>query len=152
VFEWNTTYCIQISGVDGQHQNLFRIAHELHVAMLAGKAKSVLEEVLSRLLRYTQVHFGYEERLMRECHYPQYAEHKAEHEALTSKVLRFREEFAAGRVILTVALLQFLKEWLETHIAGSDRLYAPYVKDKGASERAGKGLSLVWGKRSRMKG
>ena len=77
--------------------------------MVAGKARSVLDEVLDRLLRYTQVHFGYEERLMRESRFPFYPEHKAEHEALTRRVLQFREDFIAGRATLTISLLDFLK-------------------------------------------
>ena len=127
MFEWKNEYSVYILSVDAQHQNLFRMAGELHNAMAAGRARGILAKTLDRLVQYTAMHFAHEERLMRAHHYPHLAEHKAEHEALTSQVLKFQADFQNGRTTLTIQLLQFLKDWLEKHILGSDMKFAPFV-------------------------
>src|SRR5947209_16921068 len=111
MFEWNKNYSVSIGSVDAQHQTLFAIAGELHAAMLAGQGKSSLARILDRLVHYTAVHFAHEERLMRLHDYPDMAAHKAEHDALTRQVRKFQEDFNAGRVTITVQLLNFLKDW-----------------------------------------
>ncbi len=128
MFEWNPEYSVHIQSIDAQHQNLFAIGRELYAAMSAGQGKTALGRILDRLVQYTIVHFAHEERLMKQCQYPDFAAHKAEHDALTAQVVNFQQEFHAGRVTMAVQILQFLKEWLERHIKGSDTSYAPYLK------------------------
>jgi hemerythrin len=127
MFEWKQEYSVGIARVDAQHQNLFAIARELYDAMSAGQGKTAVGRVLSRLIQYTAAHFAHEERLMRQCHYPDFDKHKAEHDALTKKVLIFQSDYEAGRVQMTFQLLHFLRDWLEHHIMETDAAYAPSV-------------------------
>lgn len=133
MFEWSPRYSVQIGSVDAQHQNLFRIAAELYAAMSAGQGKSVLARILDRLVSYTTVHFAHEERLMRLHDYPDLEAHRAQHQALTLKVQGFQADFQAGRATMTVQVLTFLKDWLESHIAGSDQKYAPFLREKAVA-------------------
>jgi hemerythrin-like metal-binding protein len=128
MFEWDNTNNVGLSSIDGQHQNLFAIARELHSAMLAGQAKSVMVKILDRLVQYTDVHFTHEERLMREHGYPGFSQHKAEHDALRQSVLQFQRDFAAGKVSVSVNVLHFVRDWLDHHIKSSDAAYAPFLK------------------------
>ncbi len=133
MFEWNPRYSVNIGSIDAQHQNLFRIAAELHAAMAAGHGKSSMSHILNRLVQYTGVHFAHEERLMRLHDYPARAAHQSEHQALTQKVQKFQADFEAGKAVVTVQVLQFLKDWLAHHIAESDQSYAPYFKNKAVA-------------------
>jgi hemerythrin-like metal-binding protein len=128
MFEWKTEYAVGIGSIDAQHQGLFAIGRELYAAMSAGQGKSVLARILGRLVQYTSVHFAHEERLMQLYHYPDYAKHKAAHDALVKQVLAFQTEFNSGRATMAVQVLQFLKDWLETHIKGTDFAYIPCLK------------------------
>jgi len=128
MFEWNDSYSVKITNIDGQHQKLFRMASELHAAMLAGKAQTSTANILERLVQYVKVHFAYEERLMREAGYPGFAAHKILHEDLTRQVLQFQADLEAGKQTLNVSLLHFLKKWLLNHIKNEDSKYAPFVK------------------------
>jgi hemerythrin len=130
MFEWNDDYSVGVGSVDAQHRSLFAISRELHAAMTAGQAKSALAKVLDRLVQYTVMHFAHEERLMRQYEYPGYEAHHAEHEALTKQVVKFQEEFASGKALITIQLLTFLKDWLQKHIKGSDMKAAAYFKMK----------------------
>jgi len=133
MFEWNNSYSVAIGSVDAQHQNLFAIARELHAAMEAGQGKASLARILDRLVQYTTVHFAHEERLLRMHNYPDFAAHKAEHDALVGRVLKFRDDFTAGRATITVQLLHFLRDWLQKHIQGSDLRYAPHLKQRSVA-------------------
>jgi hemerythrin len=128
MFEWKNEYVVGIGSIDAQHQGLFAIGRELHAAMSAGQGKSVLARILDRLVQYTTVHFAHEERLMQLYHYPDFAKHKAEHDALVKQVVAFQTEFNGGRATLAVPLLQFIKDWLEKHIKGTDFAYIPCMK------------------------
>jgi hemerythrin-like metal-binding protein len=79
------------------------------------------------------VHFAHEERLMRAHGYPGLDAHLAEHRALTEKVVAFQSEFENGKALMTVQLLNFLKDWLQHHIAESDQKYAPFLKERAVA-------------------
>src|SRR5215467_2116223 len=129
MFEWSNSYSVGIQSIDAQHQNLFAMGRELHNAMSNGQGRASLAKILDRLVQYTSVHFAHEERLMRLADYPELAEHAAEHALLTRKVLQFQQDFEAGRMVITIQVLQFLKDWLHHHIKGSDQKYAPHLKN-----------------------
>jgi hemerythrin len=132
MFAWKNDYSIGHREIDAQHQRLFELANDLHSAMTLGKGKAAMSATLGNLIEYTKIHFASEERLMQANHYPEYAEHKAAHDALTAQVAELQNDFEAGRGGLTVGLLQFLKDWLQHHIGGTDRKIADFLNSKAA--------------------
>jgi len=132
MFEWRSEYSLGHNAIDAQHKRLFELANDLHTAMTQGKGKGTLSETLDKLVAYTKTHFDNEESLMLAHHYPDYPAHKSAHDALTERVIQFQKEFEAGRVGITVELLQFLRDWLRTHIGETDRKVATYLKSKAA--------------------
>jgi len=133
MFEWQQKFSVGITSIDGQHQNLFRIAGELEAAMKEGKGRQAVGGILDRLIQYTAVHFSHEERLMQQFGYPDYSAHKAEHDALTKKVIALQKDYHDRQMAITVELLQFLKDWLEHHISQSDQRYSPFLKAKAVA-------------------
>ena len=131
LFPWSDTYSVNIGVVDLQHKNLVNIVNELHRAMIAGKAKLELGKILSNLVKYTQVHFKTEENLMESHHYPDYANHKVQHEHLTKPVLEFQSKFQKNEVGLTLDVMEFLKDWLGKHILATDKKYTPFLNSQG---------------------
>jgi hemerythrin len=132
MFEWKSEYAIGHGEIDAQHQKLFKLANDLHSAMLSGHGKAAMSDTLAKLVSYTKMHFASEERLMQAHRYPGYADHKAAHDKLTAQVDGLQQDFEAGRGALTVGLLQFLKDWLQHHIAGTDRKIAEFLKSEAA--------------------
>ena len=127
MFDWNDSYSVKIADIDAQHQKLFRICHDLHEAMMVGRAQATVAETVDKLVQYVQVHFTYEERLMRDAGFPNYLAHKALHQELTRQVLQFQKDLQDKKTV-TVTLLPFLKKWLVEHIMTEDLKYAPFVK------------------------
>jgi hemerythrin len=128
MFAWKSEYDTGIPEIDAQHKQVFAIAGELHPAMVAGADKTALGAILTRLLSYSRMHFDTEEDLMQASHYPEYAQHKAEHDALTGQVRAFQQSFDAGRAEMTLELVQFLNDWLGHHITDPDRKMSSHVR------------------------
>lgn len=132
MFEWKPEYSVGYPQIDEQHKRLFEFANELHSAMSAGKGKEILRKTLGKLISYTKAHFASEERLMQANKYPDYAAHKAAHDALTARVMNFERDFEAGRAMMSVEVLRFLNEWLMRHIGETDRKIASFLKSEAA--------------------
>ncbi len=133
MFSWKDEYALGVTRIDVQHKRLFEIAGRLQAAMAAGEGREAAGRVLEDLISYTHMHFTAEEGLMLASCYPGAAAHKAEHESLMRRVLEYREAYQAGRVALTVSILQFLKDWLVQHIAASDRRIGAWLKARNAA-------------------
>lgn len=129
MFAWKDDYSVSVAAIDNQHRRLFQLAQDLHEAMLARSGKQLLAGTLDNLIAYTKTHFASEERLMEERRYPDYRAHKAEHETLTQTVLQFQKDFLAGKVALSVHLMQFLKDWLQRHIVQTDKKFGLYLSE-----------------------
>jgi hemerythrin len=133
MFEWKPEYSVGYAQIDEQHKRLFELAEEMHNAMTAGKGKQILSKTLSSLIAYTKAHFATEERLMQAYQYPDYASHKAAHDALTAKVVKFEKEFQTAGLSTTISLLPFLRDWLMHHIGETDKKIAAYLNSKNAA-------------------
>ncbi len=99
--------------------------------MKEGKGKTVLEEILDTLVAYTNAHFRDEERMMEQSSYPDLAEHKLQHIALTKRAVDFQKQFKAGDTGMSIDIMQFLSDWLRNHILGTDAKYVASMKAKG---------------------
>jgi hemerythrin-like metal-binding protein len=128
---WTEELSTNVGQCDEQHKKLIEMINTLHDAMKVGKGQGVLKKVLNELVDYTKTHFRTEEDLFKDHGYPAYLEHKAEHDALTKQVAALAEKVRKGEAVITLEVMAFLKDWLEEHIVGSDKLYGPFLNSKG---------------------
>lgn len=126
--KWSESFSVGHPGIDAQHKKLVSLLNELCAAMGSGRSSAVLGTILEQLVNYTKEHFLAEEAVMKECAFPGFVAHKAEHDALAGKILKLQAELRAGTVGISIELLDFLKEWLTHHILESDKKYAPFVR------------------------
>lgn len=117
--------------IDKQHQKLVSLINQLHKIMKLRLGNKKAAEILDELVEYTTSHFGYEEKIMREYKYEDLVEHTIKHVDLIGKVGDFQKQFKQGNALLTMDLMDFLKDWLVNHIQGTDKKYAPFFKSKG---------------------
>lgn len=130
-FPWLPTYNVGIATIDEQHQRLVALINQLHGAMLTRRSKTIMGQILAELLAYTEIHFAFEEELMARYDYPGFHSHKLAHDEMRAKVVALAADHAEGRVIISLAVMDFLKEWLATHILGTDQLYRDYLRQEG---------------------
>lgn len=127
LMNWSTEYSVEVESIDQQHQQLFAMLNELHDAMKAGKGTQQAPRVLKNLVEYACEHFALEEALMAQAEYPELVRHKAEHDRLTAEVAKLMQDLESGKTVLSMKLLQFLRNWLQEHILGCDKKYISYL-------------------------
>lgn len=132
---WDEKYNVGVCELDAQHKQLLSILSDLYDAMQAHSTNFILGEILNRLIDYTKYHFSSEEKYMTQYDYPDLASHKREHEVFTKKVIEFKESFDSGKnsFFLGLSLTSFAKDWLFSHISGTDKEYGPFLNSKGIS-------------------
>lgn len=131
LFVWNDSYSVKVKELDSQHKMLIDTLNELHEAMMNREAKEVIGGILKGLADYVGVHFSYEENLMQKHGYPSLDEHKKAHQAFVQKVVEFKKKFDGGHLMLSMEVMNFLKDWLKNHIKGTDQKYSEFFKQKG---------------------
>ncbi|MGR3319907.1 MAG: bacteriohemerythrin [Candidatus Anammoxibacter sp.] len=131
IFIWDDKYLVNIKEIDDQHKKLVDLINKLNEAMYEGQGCEMLEVVLKDLVIYTKSHFANEENLLSSNGYPDFLKHKEKHDELTGQVIDLQKQFEGGRIMITLQVMKFLKDWLSNHILDIDKKYAPFLKDKG---------------------
>ncbi len=133
---WGPMRQIGYGDIDAQHKRLVEIVNALDEAMRTGKGRDVVAKVLTELIKYTQFHFAFEERLMDQYGIASSAAHKAEHRKLIADVGAFKAKFDTGTASVTTELMAFLRNWLSNHILKTDKGLAKELLAKGAKSAA----------------
>lgn len=131
LMRWDTSLHLGISQIDDQHKQLVIMINDLHRAMKQRQTMVVASGIFNRLVSYTVMHFGTEEKLFRMHGYTEYDQHKKVHETLVAQVSDFKSRFDRGDSTISMELMDFLKDWLATHIKVTDRKYVPFLQEKG---------------------
>lgn len=131
LFVWNDTYSVQVGSIDEQHKKLFGIINQLHDALAAGKGQATVKLVLKELIDYTVTHFQSEEAMLDKQGYPNLATHRMDHKSLVDKIKKLQVEYEAGQLGTAVKVMDFLQEWLKSHIMKTDKRYSGFLNAKG---------------------
>src|SRR5215472_5652658 len=131
VIHWDPSLSVGVRALDDQHKGLIQALNELHEAMIKGFARDATGPLLEKLAKYTREHFVAEEAMMKRASYPRLGTHQAKHAELTRQVEGFVTRFRKVDIGLNVHLLDFLCNWLSTHIQGEDREYGPWLNRNG---------------------
>ncbi len=130
---WSSTYSVSVKEIDEQHKKLIDLINFLHDSMKEGKGKEAIGTVLNELANYTVFHFNYEEALMRKYNYAKLSEHKKEHDFLVIQVKQLIEDLKNGKQVLSIELMNFLKEWLIKHILNTDKQLTLFLNSNGVN-------------------
>lgn len=128
--DWENKYKVDVEIIDEQHEHLFEIVNTMYDSIVRGDEQNALEEILSELINYTVYHFETEEKLFKEYGYPEYEEHKAQHDELCKQVVELQEQFKLKVVTITFEVMDFLSGWLQEHTTQSDLKFADYMRSK----------------------
>jgi len=124
--KWSSDYSVNNPTIDKEHQSLFRMLNQFYQGIQEGSSKEKLSLLIKGLLEYAQTHFGNEEKYMKAIGYPHLSRHQKEHEAFIQKVNEFYEKYTSGRLILSLEVTGFIKDWIANHIKTEDKKYAAY--------------------------
>lgn len=125
--KWDTSLETGDASVDSQHQNLYAIVNELHEAIEQERGQEAVALVLVRVLLHTKTHFHDEEALMQRVNFPDIARHKQLHADFEREAEALSEEYLAGAEVSPETLVEFLQDWLATHIDDEDRRIVSHI-------------------------
>ncbi len=128
---WEEKLRLGIPGIDNDHMALFRLLSEMRAAVYEGRGEAATAALLDDLVTYVRVHFGREERLLKQHQYPDLEDHVREHNAFARMMIEFQADHRQGIGDLSHDLLDYLNQWLSKHILGTDRKYAGYLDERG---------------------
>jgi hemerythrin len=123
LIEWKEEYSVRVASIDDQHMRLISIINRLHDSMKEGKGWEILSGILDELKDYSNYHFMTEEALMQKVSYPLMDRHIAEHDHFRSRIRDISDQVKEGNFVMTLETNTFLKEWLVSHVTGTDRRY-----------------------------
>ena len=123
---------VGVASLDDDHKKLIGIINELHDGIVAGHKKEILAAVLDQLVDYTKFHFTKEEELFLKTKYLGASTHMMEHASFVSRITNLQERLKSAPVaMLDLELMSYLRNWLLTHIQGSDKKYGPRLNASG---------------------
>lgn len=120
LLQWKDEFKVGIAEVDHEHQELIGLINELHEQI---EASADIDQILQSLGEiYAQIasHFALEEKMMRNTHYPAYAEHKEDHETLLDDLRDIMDDVEDDGVLDEAQLTDDLNRWFGDHFRTHD--------------------------------
>ena len=116
---WNHACTVGIRAMDDQHGILMDSMNELRQAVVRGRGREEISELLDRLIEFTRMHFWSEEQLMEQTSFPGLAEHRAEHHSMLAQMLQSAHRVQYGDGVPMRPLLCSLR----TAISSTSRVW-----------------------------
>lgn len=128
---WLEEYDVGVQKFNEQHMQLLTALKDIYKAMEDKQDKKALQSVLNNLLKYCREHLAEEEACLLENDYPDFLEHKKQHNFFINKMLQFCEDFKDEKFTLHFDIAMFLKNWIIQHIMVVDKKYTKFLNSKG---------------------
>jgi hemerythrin len=129
--EWDDNYSVGIPLVDNQHKGLVDITNKLFKGCLKGdeEARRFFLDTIHEGVDYVKYHFTTEEKIMERIQYPGFAAHKTQHQDFVRELVSKVQSFQMGKRFVPNMMVRYLRDWVLTHIAVSDKEYGNYLVD-----------------------
>ncbi len=124
IINWTESLSVKITSIDEQHKKLFDLINSFYDNMNKSSQKEKMLDIIKSLKDYTVFHFSTEEKYMKQINYPDFNYHKQEHDKFVAKVLNFEERYKSGKLLLSVEVTNFIKDWICNHIMVTDGNYS----------------------------
>lgn len=134
--QWTPALAVGVAEIDAQHQELFRRAEQLVVALRGGD-RSEVPPLIRYLADYAKEHFASEERFMTEIGFPGLEAHRAAHETFRQGLAEMTADFQRKGATALVALTMhnWLSDWLRRHVSLLDVEIGQFAEAKRRGTR-----------------
>ncbi len=126
--EWDESMALGLPAIDRQHKELIDWTKTLNDAVQKGEGARIIDDVLQKLIGYVQHHFFDEERLMLSHNFQGFTSHRQEHDFFVTKLMGMHTDIENGEE-LSAKTLDFLIDWLISHIKGTDQDYGRFIRE-----------------------
>ena len=132
--EWTEDFSVKIPSIDEQHKKFIGLLNNFYSGFKEKSSKERLAELIRGLKDYAVYHFSTEEKYMEMYNFPGYKSHKSEHEIFIEKISGISERYESGRLVIplvSLEIIDFMKNWLSKHIMSTDKKYSQLFIEKG---------------------
>jgi hemerythrin-like metal-binding protein len=129
--DWNTNLSVGISSFDNQHKKLIELYNNFYDSVVKKESKEKMSLVIKGLKDYTVYHFTDEEKWMKLYHFPDFESHKEDHDKFVNAVLDLEKRYSNGRMILSIEIINFIRDWITKHIVTIDKQYTEFLTKHG---------------------
>ena len=127
LLQWDPRFAVHVDELDEDHRRLFLVINDLWQAVEAKAERDVLAGALGQLTALMGEHLRREEELLAHWRYPRLRQHAQEHQHLMGRLSELTADVERGNgAAIDAAALDFIGEWLCTHILKSDNDYAQF--------------------------
>jgi len=130
---WNHACAVGVRAMDDQHGILMDTMNEVRLAVVCGRGREQLVELLERLIVFTRMHFGSEEQLMEQTGFPGLADHQARHRGMMQEMVEAAHRVQHEDQVPIHPLLCRLRDGYIEHIEGLDRQYGGWMNERGVN-------------------
>jgi hemerythrin len=122
---------VEIRAMDDQHGILMDTLNELRLAVVRGRNREEVSQLLKQLIDFTRMHFWSEEQLMEQFDFPGLTEHRSEHQRLMVQLQESANKMLHSESMHMRPLLAFLSDCYREHMEGPDMEYGPWLNERG---------------------
>lgn len=133
LIKWNENYSIELNIIDQQHKKWIDFINILYRSFKNEVPVADINENISKLLDYTDYHFGFEEKYLEDFNCGKPDEHKKLHEKFISTIKDYQTQFNNGDYNSVYKLIVFINSWVLHHIQVEDKAYVDCFKINGLS-------------------
>jgi len=120
LLQWKPEYSVGIAAVDDEHREMIDLINSVYAKLDESADRDAIEGCLEDIHSTIALHFALEERIMRERGFPEYGDHKEDHEELLDEIRDLMDGFADDRVGGAIRLERRLSNWFGRHFATFD--------------------------------
>ena len=126
---WRDEFMTGVDEIDHEHRALVDCMNKLSLLVRQGDV-SGLSSAVSFLASYVHAHFGNEERMMHDLHYPMTGEHIQEHRRFVQVFGKLKDAILGGQhdplyLCFQIQLLMF--DWFANHTTKTDRHLSRFI-------------------------
>jgi hemerythrin-like metal-binding protein len=118
--EWRDDFSIGLPSVDHEHQELIGLINTAYENLHREDAQRRVIDFLGEIYARISAHFALEERIMRERHYDEYADHKADHERLLDEMRDIMDSYEEHAYFDEDSFAEQLRQWFVVHFKTKD--------------------------------
>ncbi len=123
--EWQAEYSVGLREIDDQHKELLSLFCRVVEGLGESRRWMDIHYRIVELRTFAAYHFEFEEALMRMFGYSEQDRHGDSHKQFFIQMAEFEKHSILGEA--KQEMLQFLFDWLFSHIMKSDKVYAQHI-------------------------
>ncbi len=120
-------YKLGIKEIDDQHEGFFEIINSLRDGIATRDTNADINTFLQQLIGFVKSHFTYEEKLMIDNEFSEFAAHQREHREFIMQIATYNVRNSNGTPPGGFELLSTLQQFLVEHISKTDKEFAEYI-------------------------